>query len=286
MRPCDSVSGTRCTRCVPDSNLSLRVRAAAFDARDDFLVAAVLAGAGGQHLELPALALGVARVHAEQVAGENRRLVAAGAGAHFEEDVGVVARILRDQQQTELASSSAMRACAAGISSSASSRISGSRAHRAAPPRGRAAPAHARPAISTTGSSCEYSRDSSRKRALSAITAGSASRRPTSSWRSASASSLRRRLGRHRRFLNSRSAARSRSRSPSQRRLAQRGARRMQQAVGQLVRQALQHFAPGPRPAPSCSRACASACVARRRAVGCASCRSASWRPCACHHAR
>jgi hypothetical protein len=23
MRPCDSVSGTRCTRCVPDSNLSL-----------------------------------------------------------------------------------------------------------------------------------------------------------------------------------------------------------------------------------------------------------------------
>src|SRR5690606_41602754 len=52
------------------------------------------------HDALPiSLALGVAAVHAEQVAGEDRRLVAAGAGAHFQEQVGLVARVARHQQQ-------------------------------------------------------------------------------------------------------------------------------------------------------------------------------------------
>ena len=83
--------------------LEPRERALAFDARDDFLVAAVLAVARREDLDAPAAALGVARVHAEQIAGEDRGFVAAGAGAHFEEEVGVVAFVLRDQQHVELA---------------------------------------------------------------------------------------------------------------------------------------------------------------------------------------
>ena len=102
MRPCASVAGTRCTRCVPDSNLSCEYAPLADDAADDFLVAAVLAGALAQHLDLPALGFGVAGVHAEQVAGEQRRFVAAGAGADFEEDVAVVVRILGHEQPLQL----------------------------------------------------------------------------------------------------------------------------------------------------------------------------------------
>ena len=107
--------------------LQLRVRAAAFDAGDDFLVAAVFAGAGGFDFDLPALAFGVARVHAEQVAGEDRRFVAAGAGADFQVEVAFVARVLRDQLReqfgVELLPGAAL---ALAISSSASSRSSGS----------------------------------------------------------------------------------------------------------------------------------------------------------------
>ena len=78
--------------------LELRIGALADDARDDFLVAAHLARAFRHDLDLPALALGVARVHAEQVAGEQRRFVAAGAGADFEEDVALVVGVFRQQQ--------------------------------------------------------------------------------------------------------------------------------------------------------------------------------------------
>jgi hypothetical protein len=42
---------------------------------------------------------GVALVHAEQVAGEQRRLVAAGAGADFEDGVALVHRVLGQQLQ-------------------------------------------------------------------------------------------------------------------------------------------------------------------------------------------
>jgi hypothetical protein len=82
--------------------LERRVRALADDARDHFLVAAELGRALRDDLDLPALALGVARVHAEQVAGEQRRLVAAGAGAHLEEQVAVVVRVARQQRLLQL----------------------------------------------------------------------------------------------------------------------------------------------------------------------------------------
>ena len=78
------------------------IGAPALDARHDFLVAAVLAFAGGNNLHGPALALGVAGVHAEQVAGEQGGFVATGAGPHFQEQVGFVARILGHQQQGQL----------------------------------------------------------------------------------------------------------------------------------------------------------------------------------------
>ena len=42
------------------------------------------------------------RVHAEQLAGEERRLVAAGAGADFEDDVLLVVRVLRYEQNLQL----------------------------------------------------------------------------------------------------------------------------------------------------------------------------------------
>ena len=93
MRPCASVSGTRWTRWPPDSNLSLEYAPCAHDAQDHFLVAAELGRRFGDDLDLPAVALRVARVHAAEAAGEERRLVAAGAGADFEEDVALVVRV-------------------------------------------------------------------------------------------------------------------------------------------------------------------------------------------------
>src|SRR4029077_11622761 len=61
--------------------------AAAAHFGDEFLVTAHRAFARGHDIDLPELVCGVAVVHAEQVAGEQRPLVAAGAGADFENDV-------------------------------------------------------------------------------------------------------------------------------------------------------------------------------------------------------
>src|SRR5690606_25230749 len=77
------------------------IDAFALHPRDDLLVAALLAVAGADHLDLPALLLGIAGIHAEQVAGEQRRLVAAGAGTDLEEDVAAVVRVARYQQTLE-----------------------------------------------------------------------------------------------------------------------------------------------------------------------------------------
>ena len=76
--------------------------AAAADFGDDLLEAAHRAFAGGHDLDLPALLGGVALVHAEQIAGEQRRLVAAGAGADFEDDVALVHRVLGEEREPQL----------------------------------------------------------------------------------------------------------------------------------------------------------------------------------------
>ena len=75
----------------------------AFDADDKLLVAAEVARTLRQHLGAPAFALGVAQVHAREVAGEQRRLVAAGAGADLEEDVAHVVGVARQQRCLQLA---------------------------------------------------------------------------------------------------------------------------------------------------------------------------------------
>ena len=102
MRPLASVAGTRWTRCTPLSYFSRLYTPRPSIDSDHFLQAADAGVAARHHLEAPALALGEPAVHAEQIAGEQRRLVAASAGADFEHDVLLVVRILRNEQQLEL----------------------------------------------------------------------------------------------------------------------------------------------------------------------------------------
>src|SRR5215831_4687695 len=71
--------------------------ALAGDIGDDLLVASGRRLARRQHINLPAHAIGVALIHAEQIAGEQRSLLAAGAGAHFEDRALLVGGVLGQQ---------------------------------------------------------------------------------------------------------------------------------------------------------------------------------------------
>ena len=74
---------------------------------------------------------GIALVHAEQVGGEQRRLVAAGAGADFQDGVLLVGRVLGQQHALHAAARARAGASSAPrASSSAIAFISGSAAHR------------------------------------------------------------------------------------------------------------------------------------------------------------
>ena len=53
-------------------------------------------------LDGEAVTLGEASVHAEQIGGEEARLVAAGAGADLENGIPVVVRVAREQQRPQL----------------------------------------------------------------------------------------------------------------------------------------------------------------------------------------
>jgi hypothetical protein len=80
----------------------LGVDAVALDHGDDFLDAA-LAGAGhGHHVDLPALALRVALVHAEDLGGEEGRLLAARPCPDLQQHVLLVVGILGDEQRRDL----------------------------------------------------------------------------------------------------------------------------------------------------------------------------------------
>ena len=116
MRPCDSVAGTRCTRCTPPSYFSRAqtpspgLGAAAGLHRDrDVLVAAEVGLGRVEDLGLPAAALGVAQVHPQQVAGEQRRLLAALARLDLEDDVLVVVGVARHEQPRAAGSASSSR---------------------------------------------------------------------------------------------------------------------------------------------------------------------------------
>ena len=76
--------------------------AAAVDEQDHVLEPADTGRAGVHHLDPPALALGVLRVHAGEIRREQRRLVAAGAGANLHEDVPLVVRVARQQEPLQL----------------------------------------------------------------------------------------------------------------------------------------------------------------------------------------
>jgi len=78
------------------------------------------------NLDLPALQGGEALIHPEQVAGEKRGLVAAGAGADFQHDVAIVHRVLGQQRHADLLCSSTLRASSVSRSVCAMARISGS----------------------------------------------------------------------------------------------------------------------------------------------------------------
>ncbi len=67
--------------------------ALAVELEDDLLVAALLTLVGGDDFGPPALALGVARVHAVEVAREEAGFLAARAGAHLDDDVALVVRV-------------------------------------------------------------------------------------------------------------------------------------------------------------------------------------------------
>src|SRR4029077_19013538 len=71
---------------------------ASLDERDHLLEPTEAGRARREHLDAPPLPLGVARVHAEKLGGEETRLVAAGAGADLEHGVPLVVRVLREQE--------------------------------------------------------------------------------------------------------------------------------------------------------------------------------------------
>src|SRR3546814_10094398 len=80
-----------------------REDAAAADLRRRFLEAADAGLVDPERFEPPPLDLRVALIHPEQVGGEQGRLLAAGAGAHLEDRVLLVGRILRKHQHLQLA---------------------------------------------------------------------------------------------------------------------------------------------------------------------------------------
>src|SRR5437899_11403950 len=69
---------------------------------DDFLQAAERRRRAFEHFHVPSLRLGVARIHAEKLAGKKRGLVSASPGANLEQYVLLVVRVLGKKQQLEL----------------------------------------------------------------------------------------------------------------------------------------------------------------------------------------
>ena len=80
----------------------LAVDFVAADQRDHFLQTAHRGIAGGGDFHLPAARFREARVHAENLVGEQRSFVAAGARANFKHDVFVVVGIFGQQQELEV----------------------------------------------------------------------------------------------------------------------------------------------------------------------------------------
>src|SRR5688500_6254485 len=85
----------------PTLELQLAVRSVAADLEDDFLVPADANLVRAQHLHLPTVALGVARIHAEEILREECRLVAARPCPYLHDHVFVVVRVAWHQRQAQ-----------------------------------------------------------------------------------------------------------------------------------------------------------------------------------------
>ena len=75
----------------------LAVHACAHDAHNRFFVAAQIGFAFRHHFGFPTLALGIAHIHAQQIACKQSRFVAARARAHFDEYVFIVVLVFGQQ---------------------------------------------------------------------------------------------------------------------------------------------------------------------------------------------
>ncbi len=191
IRPWVSVAGTRWTRCTPDSRRSSPYASGAAHGDDRFLDAAEGAVAQRHRLPAEAVALGKALIHAVEVGGEQRGLVAAGTGADLHDGVAVVMGVARDQQLLQLArrprrsrGASGPRSARANATSSGSASPASSRACSSS-----LSSRASRSARRTIGASRACSRPSDCSCAGSRATAGSARSRSTSSarcsaWRS------------------------------------------------------------------------------------------------------
>ena len=101
MRPPASVSGTRWTRCTPDSNLSrANTSRPLIEALASLKPPIPVSDRSSTSKRQPRSA-GIALIHAEELGGEQRRLLAAGAGADFEDRVALVVRVLGQQRQLD-----------------------------------------------------------------------------------------------------------------------------------------------------------------------------------------
>ena len=79
-----------------------RENALALHLGDDFLIAARRALAGGNQLQRPAAQRRIFLIHAEQIASEKRRLVAACAGADFQNGALFVGGVARQQRKSQV----------------------------------------------------------------------------------------------------------------------------------------------------------------------------------------
>ncbi|MOA40332.1 hypothetical protein D3C78_1621970 [compost metagenome] len=77
--------------------LQLTVNAVARDFGNHLFVTAVFTHVFAHDLNPPAASFSVTAIHTEQIASKDGRFVATGSGAHFQETVALIVRILRQQ---------------------------------------------------------------------------------------------------------------------------------------------------------------------------------------------
>ncbi len=99
MRPDDSVTGTRCTRCTPGLVLEPPVRIATAHLEDGVLEPAEVARRAREHVGLPAMPLGESPVHLVELACPQRRLLPAGSRSDLDDHVLAVVGVLGHEQR-------------------------------------------------------------------------------------------------------------------------------------------------------------------------------------------